>query len=179
MPIYETDKVALLIDGPSLHATAKSLDFDIDFASLLSYFRRQGRLVRALYYTAVLEDDGDISIRPLADWLDYNGFAVVTKPAKVFMDKSGNRKIKASMNIELTVDAIKLAPNVDHFVIFTGNGDFQPLVAMLQDQGKTVDIVSTIVTKPAMVADGLRRQADEFVDLNDLKVSIARDVVGR
>ncbi len=171
----ETETVVLFIDGANLHATAKALNFDIDFGSLLKYFRGRGRLLRAMYYTAISEDQEYSSIRPLIDWLDYNGFTMVTKPTKEYRDAVGNRKIKGNMDIELTVDAMKLAPNVDHFILFTGDGDFKALVSALQEQGKRVSIVSTLETKPAMVSDDLRRQADEFIDLADLEKNISRD----
>lgn len=169
------ERIALFIDGANLHATAKSLGFDIDFGSLLNYFRGQGRLIRALYYTAISEDQEYSSIRPLIDWLDYNGFSMITKPTKEYRDAGGNRKVKGNMDIELAVDAMRLAPNLDHIILFTGDGDFRALVGALQEMGKRVSVVSTLETKPAMVADELRRQADVFVDLADLEKFISRD----
>lgn len=179
MTINQNERIALFIDGANLHATAKALGFDIDFGSLLKYYREQGRLVRALYYTAISEEQEYSSIRPLIDWLDYNGFAMVTKPTKEYRDAVGNRKVKGNMDIELAVDAMKLAPSLDHIVLFTGDGDFRALVSALQEQGRRVSVVSTLETKPAMVADELRRQADEFVDLADLEKHISRDRGGR
>lgn len=173
--INKNERLALFIDGANLHATAKSLGFDIDFGSLLTYFRGQGNMIRALYYTAISEDQEYSSIRPLIDWLDYNGFSMVTKPTKEFRDSVGNRKVKGNMDIELAVDAMRLAPNLDHIILFTGDGDFRALVSALQEMGKRVSVVSTLETKPAMVADELRRQADEFIDLADLEKSISRD----
>lgn len=175
MAVNQTEKIALFIDGANLHATAKSLGFDIDFGSLLVHFRKQGNLLRALYYTAISDDQEYSSIRPLIDWLDYNGFSMVTKPTKEFRDSVGNRKIKGNMDIELAVDAMRLAPHVDHIVLFTGDGDFRALVRALQEQGKRVSVVSTLETKPAMVADELRRQADHFIDLADLEKHVSRD----
>jgi uncharacterized LabA/DUF88 family protein len=174
MPANNTEKTALFIDGANLHATAKSLGFDIDFGSLLNHFRKNGNLLRALYYTAISEDQEYSSIRPLIDWLDYNGFSMVTKPTKEFRDAVGNRKIKGNMDIELAVDAMRLAPQLDHIIIFTGDGDFRALVRALQEQGKRVSVVSTLETKPAMISDELRRQADHFVDLADLEQHISR-----
>jgi uncharacterized LabA/DUF88 family protein len=174
MPENNIEKTALFIDGANLHATAKSLGFDIDFGSLLSHFRKNGNLLRALYYTAISEDQEYSSIRPLIDWLDYNGFSMVTKPTKEFRDAIGNRKVKGNMDIELAVDAMRLAPQLDHIIIFTGDGDFRALVRALQEQGKRVSVVSTLETKPAMISDELRRQADHFVDLADLEPHISR-----
>jgi len=178
MAVQQSEKFALFIDGANLHATAKSLGFDIDFGSLLTYFRKQGNLLRALYYTAISEDQEYSSIRPLIDWLDYNGFSMVTKPTKEFRDAMGNRKVKGNMDIELAVDAMRLAPELDHIILFTGDGDFRALVRALQEQGKRVSVVSTLETKPAMVSDELRRQADHFIDLADLERHISRDRSG-
>jgi uncharacterized LabA/DUF88 family protein len=132
-----------------------------------------------LYYTALAEDQEYSSIRPLVDWLDYNGYTMVTKPTKEFTDSFGRRKIKGNMDIELTVDAMRLAETLDHIIIFTGDGDFRALVAALQLKGKRVSIVSTLQTQPAMVADELRRQADQFIDLADLEDYICRDPAAR
>ena len=179
MHFYQTERIALFIDGANLYATAKSLGFDIDYKRLLALFRQKGQLVRALYYTALAEDQEYSSIRPLIDWLDYNGFTMVTKPTKEFTDASGRRKIKGNMDIELTVDAMRLAENLDHIVLFSGDGDFRSLVAALQQMGKRVSVVSTLQTQPPMVADELRRQADQFVDLAELEPRICRDPATR
>lgn len=172
---YSGPRLALFIDGANLHATAKALGFDIDFGRLQNHFRNRGRMLRALYYTAISEEQEYSSIRPLIDWLDYNGFHMVTKPTKEYRDAIGNRKVKGNMDIELAVDAMKLAPSLDEIILFTGDGDFRALVSALQEQGKRVCVVSTLESKPAMVADELRRQADEFIDLADLEQYISRD----
>ena len=145
----------------------------------LGLFRQKGQLVRALYYTALAEEQEYSSIRPLIDWLDYNGFSMVTKPTKEFTDATGRRKVKGNMDIELAVDAMRLADNLDHIVIFSGDGDFRSLVAALQQKGKRVSVVSTLQTQPPMVADELRRQADQFVDLADLEDQVGRAQNGR
>jgi uncharacterized LabA/DUF88 family protein len=175
MHFYQTERVALFIDGSNLYATSKSLGFDIDYKRLLAFFRQKGHLVRALYYTALAEDQEYSSIRPLIDWLDYNGYAMVTKPTKEFTDATGRRKIKGNMDIELAVDAMRLADNLDHIVLFSGDGDFKSLVGALQQKGKRVSVVSTLQTQPPMVADELRRQADQFIDLADLESIVGRD----
>ncbi len=168
-------KIAIFIDGANLYATAKSLGFDIDYRKLLKEFQSRGQLVRAFYYTALVEDQEYSSIRPLVDWLDYNGFTVVTKPAREFTDAMGRRKIKGNMDIELAVDAMELAQHIDQMVLFSGDGDFRSVVAAVQRRGVRVSVVSTITTQPPMVADDLRRQADEFIDLASLQAKIGRD----
>jgi uncharacterized LabA/DUF88 family protein len=171
---YPGERVGLFIDGANLFATSKSLGFDIDYKRLLHLFKEETQLVRALYYTALVEDQEYSSIRPLIDWLDYNGFTMVTKPVKEFTDASGRRKFKGNMDIELAVDAMGLAGSLDHLVIFSGDGDFRSLVAALQAKGKRVSVISTLQTQPPMVADELRRQADQFIDLADLEKEVGR-----
>ena len=174
-----SERLALFIDGANLYATAKSLEFDIDFKRLLEFFRQKGQLVRALYYTALTDEQEFSSIRPLVDWLEYNGFSMVTKPAKEFVDASGRRKIKGNMDIELAVDAMRLSDSLDHIVIFSGDGDFRSLVEALQQKGKRVSVISSLKTQPPMVADELRRQADQFIDLADLEEQVGRTVRAR
>ena len=171
----DQERIALFIDGANLYATAKSLGFDIDYKRLLKEFQSRGKLIRAFYYTALVEDQEYSSIRPLVDWLDYNGFAVVTKPTKEFVDSLGRRKVKGNMDIELAVDAMEMADHIDHLVLFSGDGDFRSLVEAVQRKGVRVSVVSTNATQPAMVADELRRQADEFIDIVHLAAKIGRD----
>lgn len=171
---YRDERLALFIDGSNLYAAAKALGFDIDYKLLRQEFARRGKLLRAFYYTALLESDEYSPIRPLVDWLHYNGFNMVTKPAKEYIDSQGRRKVKGNMDIELTVDAMELAPHVDHVVLFSGDGDFRPLIAALQRNGVRVSVVSTIRSQPPMISDELRRQADNFIELDEL-----REIVGR
>jgi uncharacterized LabA/DUF88 family protein len=171
----QQERIALFIDGANLYASAKSLGFDIDYKRLLREFQSKGRLIRAFYYTALVEDQEYSSIRPLVDWLDYNGYAVVTKAAKEFVDSTGRRKVKGNMDIELAVNAMEMADHIDHMVLFSGDGDFRSLVEAIQRKGVRVSVVSTVATQPPMVADELRRQADEFVDLTQMIARIGRD----
>lgn len=170
-----TDKIAVFIDGANLYATSRGLGADIDYKRLLKEFQSRGNLLRAFYYTALIEDQEYSSIRPLLDWLDYNGYTVVTKPVKEFTDSTGRRKVKGNMDIELAVDAMELAEHVDQIVLFSGDGDFRPLVEAIQRRGVRVTVVSTVSTQPPMVADELRRQADVFLDLAELLPRIGRD----
>ena len=155
---YRDERLALFIDGANLYAAAKALGFDIDYKLLRQEFMSRGKMLRAFYYTALLENDEYSPIRPLVDWLNYNGFTMVTKAAKEFTDSQGRRKIKGNMDIELTVNAMELAPHVDHIVLFSGDGDFRPMVEAVQRQGVRVSVVSTIRSQPPMIADELRRQ---------------------
>ncbi|MFT6451342.1 MAG: uncharacterized LabA/DUF88 family protein [Halocynthiibacter sp.] len=171
---YRDERLALFIDGSNLYAAAKALGFDIDYKLLRQEFLRRGKLLRAFYYTALLENDDYSPIRPLVDWLNYNGFTMVTKSAKEYTDAQGRRKVKGNMDIELAVDAMELAPYVDHIVLFSGDGDFRPLLESIQRKGVRVSVVSTIRSNPPMISDELRRQADNFIELDEL-----RDVIGR
>src|SRR5436189_6479419 len=144
MHFYPNERLALFIDGANLYATAKALGFDIDYKRLLALFRTKGQLVRALYYTALAEDQEYSSIRPLVDWLDYNGYTMVTKPTKEFTDAMGRRRIKGNMDIELAIDMLEMAEHIDHAILFSGDGDFRRLVEAVQRRGVRVSVVSTI-----------------------------------
>ena len=174
MIIYPQERIALFIDGSNLYAAAKALEFDIDYKRLLELFSGKGRLVRAFYYTALMEDQEYSPIRPLVDWLDYNGYTMVTKPTKEFTDSMGRRKIKGNMDIELAVDMMEMAENIDHAVVFSGDGDFRRIVEAVQRKGLRVSVVSTMQSKPPMIADELRRQADDFIELVDIYDEIRR-----
>lgn len=171
---HSKGKSALFIDGSNLYATGKALRIDIDFKRLLNHFGEG--LLRAYYYTAIIEDEEFSTIRPLIDWLDYNGYTVVIKPTKEFVNPvTGMRKVKGNMDVELAVDAMELAGSIDHAILFSGDGDFKHLVCGLQRRGVYVTVISTITTKPPMIADELRRAADTFLDLSALVSSIRRE----
>jgi uncharacterized LabA/DUF88 family protein len=174
MKIYEHDRHALFIDGANLYQAARSLGFDIDYKRLLELFQNRGRLLRAYYYTALVEDQEYSPIKPLVDWLDYNGYTMVTKPVKEFTDSQGRRKIKGNMDIELALDMIETSDHIDHAVLFSGDGDFRRLVETIQRRGVRVSVVSTMRSQPPMVADDLRRAADSFVELAELMPHVHR-----
>lgn len=174
MTFYPTDKIALFIDGANLYSAAKGLNFDIDYRKLLDEFRKRGILIRAYYYTTLVEDQDYSPIRPLVDWLDYNGFAVVTKSAREFTDAAGRKRIRGDMDIEIAVDMMEMAARADHLVLFSGDGDFRRLIESVQQKGVRVTVVSTVKSQPPMASDDLRRQADSFVDLADLSNIIGR-----
>jgi uncharacterized LabA/DUF88 family protein len=175
MIFYPDERMALFIDGSNLYAAARTLGFDIDYKRLLNEFGKRGRLVRAFYYTALMEDQEYSPIRPLIDWLDYNGYTMVTKPTKEFTDNQGRRRFKGDMDVELAVDMMEMASTIDHAILFSGDGNFRRLVEAVQRKGPRVTVVSTVRSQPPMVADDLRRQADNFLDILDLAPHIARD----
>jgi uncharacterized LabA/DUF88 family protein len=169
------DRVALFIDGANLYQSARALGFDIDYRRLLASFSGNCRLLRAYYYTALLDEQEYSPIRPLVDWLDYNGYKMVTKPLKEFTQATGRRKYKGNMDVEIAVDVMEMAQYLDHAVLLSGDGDFRRLVEAVQRKGVRVSVISTIRTQPPMIADELRRQADQFIDLVDLQPYIARE----
>jgi len=171
---YPTDKIALFIDGANLYSAARSLNFDIDYKKLLDEFRKRGILIRAYYYTALVEDQEYSPIRPLVDWLDYNGFSLVTKAAREYTDSTGRKRYRGDMDIEIAVDMMEMAGRADHLVLFSGDGDFRRLVEAIQQKGVRVTVVSTVKSQPPMASDDLRRQCDAFVDLADLSTIIGR-----
>ncbi len=174
MIFYKEERIALFIDGANLYAAARSLNFDIDYRRMLQLFATKGRLVRAFYYTALSEHEDYSPIRPLVDWLDYNGYTMVTKPVKEYTDSLGRRKVKGNMDIELAIDVLEMSDNLDHVFIFSGDGDFRRLVESVQKKGVRVSVVSTMKSNPPMVADELRRAADNFVELADLAEHVSR-----
>ncbi len=176
---YQNERLALFIDGANLHGASKALGFDIDYKRLLTEFGKRGRLIRAFYYTTLMENDEYSPLRPLIDWLDYNGFTMVTKPTREYTDAMGRRRFKGSIDIELAVDAMEMSDNADHIVLFSGDGDFRRLVEAIQRKGKRVSVVSTLKSNPPMMSDDLRRQADNFIELQTLQTLIQRDAGSR
>lgn len=170
------ERTAVFIDGSNLYASTKALNLNIDYSKMLKWLAEDTRLVRAYYYTAIgTDEDGFSPVRKLADWLDYNGFSLVTKDTKQFTDQvTGRTKIKGNMDIEIAVDAMEMSDHVDHVILFSGDGDFRKLVEAIQRKGVRVTVISTIKSDPPMVADELRRQADEFIDLSNLAPSICK-----
>jgi uncharacterized LabA/DUF88 family protein len=174
MAFYKDERLALFIDGANLYSSARALGLEIDFRKLLKEFQGRGRLIRASYYTALVESDDYSPIRPLVDWLAYNGFTVVKKAAREYTDREGRKRHRGNMDVELTVDMLETAAHADHIVLFSGNGDFRRLVEAVKARGVRVSIVSTNTSSPPMVADDLRREADAFIELEDIAEMIAR-----
>jgi len=174
MHFYPEDRIAVFIDGANFYGAARALGFDIDYRRMHELFSKKARLIRISYYTTFTDDQDYSPLRPLIDWLDYNGFTLVTKPSKEFTDSTGRRRFKGSMDIEIAVDMLELAGRVDHVVLMSGDGDFRAVVEAVQRKGVRVTVVSTLRSQPPMIADELRRQADVFVDLQDLAPLIQR-----
>jgi len=168
-------KSALFIDGQSLHHAVKALNFEVDYKRLLAEFERRGPLLRAYYYTTVFETEDVTAVRPLLDWLKYNGFTVRTMLLREHDDGEGRRRWRRNIGVDLAIDAMETAGYVDNMYLFSGDGNFRCLVRALQRRSVCVTVVSTLRSKPApVVADELRRQADVFLELDDLKLAISR-----
>jgi uncharacterized LabA/DUF88 family protein len=174
MQFVPHERTALFIDGANLYAATRSLGFDIDYRRLLDYFGSKTTLVRAYYYSALLETEEYSPLKPLTDWLAYNGYTLVTKPAKEFTDALGRRRIKGNMDIELAIDMLELAPRLDHAILFSGDSDFRRLVEAVQRRGVRVTVISSIKTSPPMIADELRRQADQYLELAEIAPGFSR-----
>ena len=174
MNFLPNERIALFIDGANLYSASRNLGFDVDYRSMLETFRKQGNLVRAYYYSAILDTEEYSPLKPLTDWLAYNGYALVTKPAREYTDSTGRRRVKGNMDIELAIDMMELAPRIDHAVLFSGDSDFRRLVEAVQRMGVRVSVVSSVRTNPPMVADELRRQADQFLELADISAAFTR-----
>ncbi|WP_018147354.1 LabA-like NYN domain-containing protein [Henriciella marina] len=174
MAFYKDERLMLFIDGASLYSTTRALDVEIDFRKLLIEFRNRGRLLRANYYTTILEGDEYSPVRPLVDWLSYNGYNVIHKPAREFTDREGRRRARGNMNVEIAVDMMEAAGTVEHVVFFAGDADFRRLVETVKAKGCRVTLVSSVKSQPQTVGDELRREADVFIDLEELSDLIAR-----
>jgi uncharacterized LabA/DUF88 family protein len=174
MIFLPSEKAALFIDGANLYSASRNLGFDVDYRNLLEYFRKKLHVIRAYYYSAMLDTEEYSPLKPLTDWLAYNGYTLVTKPAKEFTDSVGRRRVKGNMDIEIAVDMLELAPVIDHAVLFSGDSDFRRLVEAVQRKGVRVSVISSIRTTPPMVADELRRQADQFLELADIAPEFTR-----
>jgi len=174
MRFVSQERTALFIDGANLYAATRSLGFDIDYRRLLDFFGSRTTLIRAYYYSALLETEEYSPLKPLTDWLAYNGYTLVTKPAKEFTDAMGRRRIKGNMDIELAIDMLELSPRLDHAILFSGDSDFRRLVEAVQRRGVRVSVISSIKTSPPMIADELRRQADQYIELADIAPEFTR-----
>lgn len=174
MVFYPEERIAIFVDGANFYTTCKTLDFDVDYKKMLQLFQEKGRLVGARYYTAILEHEDYSPIRPLVDWLNYNGYQVITKPAKSYTDREGRSKIKGNMDVELALDMVELAEHVDHIILCSGDGDFRAAVEVCQRKGTRVSVLSSMRTKPSMLADELRRQANHVIELSDMENLIGR-----
>ncbi len=174
MLFLPTERTALFIDGANLYSASRNLGFDVDYRNMLEFFRAKTNVIRAYYYSAVLETEEYSPLKPLTDWLAYNGYNLVTKAAREFTDATGRRRVKGNMDVELAIDMMEMAPKLDHAILFSGDSDFRRLVEAVQRQGVRVSVVSTVRSSPPMIGDELRRQADQFLELAEIAPGFTR-----
>lgn len=184
--IFGPGRFAMIIDGESLQCVLRTIGADIDFRKLLGMFFGRSFLVCAMYY-AITSDGEPTGRRALLDWLEYNGYRVHEKRGRSSTESVGSRACKSGVSLELAVDVLDMAPRIDNLVLFSGDGDLAPAVRAVQRKGICVSAVSTLASKPPLIADRLRRQVDRFFDLRDLmphlhlqrKESGGQRVIGR
>lgn len=174
MNLKKEERTCLFIDGSSLYSTSRGLGFDVDYKKLLDFFTSQTHIIRAYYYAAILDTEDYSPLKPLTDWLSYNGYFLVTKPAREFTDSTGKRRVKGNMEIEIAVDMMEMAPHIDHAILFTGDSDFRRVVEAVQRQGTRVSVVSSMRSSPPLIGDDLRRQADNFMELATIANNFTR-----
>jgi len=169
---YKNEALAIIIDGASIHSASQSVDLQIDWHTFLTEFQNRGHLIRAIYATPIFEDEGEHNpLRPLIDWLDYNGFTTITRTARKEADDNGRFRIKnGNIHVDVTLAAIRLAKKADHIVLFSGDGSYEPLVKEL----KRMNVRVSVCCAKKSAADGLRRNADEFIDLEDIRGLVGR-----
>lgn len=172
MNLKKEERTCLFIDGSSLYSTSRGLGFDVDYKKLLDFFTSKTHIIRAYYYAAILDTEDYSPLKPLTDWLSYNGYFLVTKPAREFTDSTGKRRVKGNMEIEIAVDMMEMAPHIDHAILFTGDSDFRRVVEAVQRQGTRVSVVSSMRSSPPLIGDDLRRQADNFMELATIAITL-------
>lgn len=164
--IFETERAAVFIDGYGTHYTCKSLGIEIDYRKLSELIRRQTTVIRNYYFTPLVEGQDFIAVKPLLDFLQYNGWTTVTRPYKEHY---------VSTNTALAVTAMEIAPAIEQAIIFSGNGDFTPLIEALKRRGIHTTVASTVRSEQSYCSDDLRRAADAFIDLDDIRSAISRE----
>lgn len=171
---HKNERIALFIDGHALHNAAKSIDLTVDYASLRKEFAARGKLVHAYFYAAIDEDAEFSAVRKLADYLDYNGYMVRTRALQRRVQEDGNVRIKASIAVQMAVEARDVAEHVEHIVLFTGDGDMVHTVKSIQRLGVRVSVCGTRKGKESLLSDELRREVDNVIELDDLRRVIER-----
>ena len=187
MSFYANDRLVIFVDGASVYRAAKALQIEIDWRLFRNFFEKKGTLVRAYYYSLTYtkenaqdkNDDEFMPLRPLLDWLDFNGYSVVEKAAYQYTNQSGQAAWRGTMLPEIVVDMCRMFPHGDHYILCAGDGDLKEPVRFCQQNGKRVTILSTIkATEGVFIADMLRRQADDFLDLAGLANLVKRNTDG-
>lgn len=169
------EPTAVLIDGYNTLSTTKLLKFDIDFRKLLNLFQNKTRLVKIYYFASLRDNPADHDpMIPVIQWMMYNGYNVISKKMNEFMNID-NIQSKGNMDVEISVTVLEMVKSVDHIVLFTGDENFRFLIEAVQRMGTRITVCSSMQCQPQIMSDDLRRQADNFIELNNLKSEIQRN----
>lgn len=174
----------VLIDGSNLYESARATGIRIDYKRLLALMNEDGTLLRSYYFTALRDKSIQAPLRATVDWLSHNGYVCVTKATKEWdepvtrFNEQGVqvtemvRKIKGNVDVDIVTYAFKCAHLVQEIYLFSGDGDFTIMVKELQERyALKVFVVSSI----GLVSTELRRQADKFIDLSNLRSDIGKE----
>jgi len=147
--------VAVFVDVANIFYAAKAAGVDIDYVTLLKSATAGRDLVRAYAYTGL--DPDNENQRNFHDFLRRHGFKVVSKDIR----KYGDGKVKANLDIELVVDMLKTARNLDIAIVISGDGDFAPAIRAVQEMGVRVEVISF----RGNTSSDLMDVADQFSDI--------------
>lgn len=164
-----TERIGLFIDGISLQHAANVLQMKLDFKRLLQLFQQRGHLVGANYYSVIPPQPAADTAKPLLDWLSYNGFNVLARSSP----HAGDAENILSLAVDISVDAMQRAAHLDHVVLISACRELQSLICALKTMGRRVSVVSTM--RGHSTPDELRRHADIFLDLEELRPIIAAE----
>ena len=172
---YPNERTSIFIDGRSLFHTARKLDFEVDLSKFSQYFASKFQLVRCSYYTPVSEER--TPLHNILDWLSYNGFTVSTR---VFSPDNHPPSISSLMSVDIIEQTLGNGYAGDepyalqHVVIVSGDGDYCPVVKFLKSRSIRVSVMSSLETEPLSISEELRRLADNFIELDDLRSELER-----
>ena len=150
--------VAVFVDVANIFYAAKAAGVDIDYVTLLKSASAGRDLVRAYAYTGL--DPDNENQRNFHSFLARNGYRVVSKDIR----KYGDGKVKANLDIELVVDMMKTARNLDIAIVVSGDGDFAPAIRAVQEMGVRVEVISF----RGNTSSDLMDVADQFTDITAL-----------
>ena len=172
LPFDSRANVMLFFDGANTQMAAKALSFEIDYKKLRDGFAERCNVLRSYYFQATPPDgyENYAYVKPLTDFLSYNNYHLITKPFRQFKDADGVVRGKGNMDIEIAIQMMKSMNKADYLFLFSGDGDFKPLLEECQLNGHAqIVVVSTLHSEPPVVSDELRKQADHYIDWANLE----------
>ena len=147
--------VAVFVDVANIFYAAKAAGIDIDYVTLLKSATANRDFVRAYAYTGL--DPENENQRQFHAFLARSGYKVVSKDIR----KYGDGRVKANLDIELVVDMMRLAEKLDIAIVVSGDGDFAPAIAAVQQKGVRVEVISF----RGNTSSDLMDVADVFIDI--------------